>query len=82
MGTRMIGPQPLIFDHAAQFFTVTDSRFMSWLMVGWREVWCDHGKVRLESLKWVANSLHFLLHLQNTSVLMGCALLRTLYWRR
>ncbi|GAY56023.1 hypothetical protein CUMW_168630 [Citrus unshiu] len=27
MGTRMIGPQPLIFDHAAQFFTVNDSRF-------------------------------------------------------
>ncbi|KAH9699132.1 hypothetical protein KPL71_024228 [Citrus sinensis] len=27
MGTRMIGCQPLIFDHAAQFFTVNDSRF-------------------------------------------------------
>ncbi|KAH9699137.1 hypothetical protein KPL71_024228 [Citrus sinensis] len=28
MGTRMIGCQPLIFDHAAQFFTVNDSRFV------------------------------------------------------
>nr|GMC47891.1 uncharacterized protein LOC109181751 [Ipomoea batatas] len=27
MGTRIIDPQPLIFDHAAQFFTVTDPRF-------------------------------------------------------
>ncbi|KAJ0014683.1 hypothetical protein Pint_20474 [Pistacia integerrima] len=27
MGTRIIDPQPLIFDHAAQFFTVTDSWF-------------------------------------------------------
>ncbi|KAH9699129.1 hypothetical protein KPL71_024225 [Citrus sinensis] len=27
MGTRMIGRQPLIFDHATQFFTVNDSRF-------------------------------------------------------
>ncbi|KAH9699140.1 hypothetical protein KPL71_024230 [Citrus sinensis] len=58
MGTRMIGPQPLIFDHAAQFFTVTDSRFMSWLMVGWREVWCDHGKTSMVSIVrpcWISN---------------------------
>lgn len=27
MGTRKIDPQPLIFDHAAQFFTVSDPRF-------------------------------------------------------
>ncbi|XP_059652812.1 uncharacterized protein LOC132299936 isoform X2 [Cornus florida] len=27
MGTRIIDPQPLIFDHAAQFFTVSDPRF-------------------------------------------------------
>lgn len=34
MGTRVIDPQPLIFDHAAQFFTVNDSRF-SELLDGW-----------------------------------------------
>ena len=27
MGIRIIDPQPLIFDHAAQFFTVSDSWF-------------------------------------------------------
>ena len=27
MGTRMIDHQPLIFDHAAQFFTVTNPKF-------------------------------------------------------
>ncbi|GAY56032.1 hypothetical protein CUMW_168690 [Citrus unshiu] len=36
MGTRMIGPQPLIFDHAAQFSTVNDSRFCE-LVDGWLE---------------------------------------------
>lgn len=36
MGTRMIGPHPLIFDHAAQFFTVNDSRFGQ-LVAGWLE---------------------------------------------
>lgn len=36
MGTRFIDPQPLIFDHAAQFFTVSDHRF-SKLVDGWLE---------------------------------------------
>ncbi|KAK6911369.1 hypothetical protein RJ641_023462 [Dillenia turbinata] len=27
MGTRIIDPQPLVFDHAAQFFMVSDPRF-------------------------------------------------------
>lgn len=36
MGTRIIDPQPLIFDHAAQFFTVSDSRFGQ-LVDGWLE---------------------------------------------
>ncbi|KAJ1385121.1 hypothetical protein SESBI_41906 [Sesbania bispinosa] len=41
MGTRVIDPQPLIFDHAAQFFTVNDSRFAE-LVNGWM----DKGLVR------------------------------------
>ncbi|KAF3452312.1 hypothetical protein FNV43_RR02745 [Rhamnella rubrinervis] len=36
MGTRIIDPQPLLFDHAAQFFTVSDPRF-SELVGGWME---------------------------------------------
>ena len=36
MGTRVIDPQPLIFDHAAQFFTVSDPRFAE-LVQGWSE---------------------------------------------
>ena len=36
MGTRVVDPQPLIFDHAAQFFTVNDSRFGE-LVNGWLE---------------------------------------------
>ncbi|XP_021901920.1 uncharacterized protein LOC110817585 isoform X2 [Carica papaya] len=36
MATRVIDPQPLIFDHAAQFFTVSDSRFAE-LVDGWLE---------------------------------------------
>ncbi|XP_010278111.1 PREDICTED: uncharacterized protein LOC104612410 isoform X2 [Nelumbo nucifera] len=36
MATRAIDPQPLIFDHAAQFFTVGDSRFAE-LVNGWLE---------------------------------------------
>ncbi|KAA8537044.1 hypothetical protein F0562_029522 [Nyssa sinensis] len=41
MGTRIIDPQPLIFDHAAQFFTVSDPRFAE-LVDGWS----DKGLVR------------------------------------
>lgn len=36
MATRIIGPKPLVFDHAAQFFTVSDSRFQK-LVDGWLE---------------------------------------------
>ncbi|KAL5566307.1 hypothetical protein UlMin_029471 [Ulmus minor] len=36
MGTRIIDPQPLVFDHAAQFFTVSDHRFAE-LVQGWLE---------------------------------------------
>ncbi|PON46101.1 FAD/NAD(P)-binding domain containing protein [Parasponia andersonii] len=36
MGTRVIEPQPLIFDHAAQFFTVNDPRFAE-LVQSWSE---------------------------------------------
>ncbi|KAL6006847.1 hypothetical protein ACLOJK_032343 [Asimina triloba] len=36
MGTRIIDPQNLIFDHAAQFFTANDSRFRE-LVDGWSE---------------------------------------------
>lgn len=36
MGTRVIEPQQLIFDHAAQFFTVSDARFAE-IVNDWRE---------------------------------------------
>ncbi|KAK9083453.1 hypothetical protein Scep_029924 [Stephania cephalantha] len=36
MGTRVVDPHPLIFDHATQFFNVTDRRF-SELVDGWLE---------------------------------------------
>ncbi|KAG9452573.1 hypothetical protein H6P81_005477 [Aristolochia fimbriata] len=36
MGTRIVDPHPLVFDHAAQFFTVTDPRFGE-LVDGWVE---------------------------------------------
>ncbi|KAF8017833.1 hypothetical protein BT93_H2895 [Corymbia citriodora subsp. variegata] len=36
MGTRVIEPQQLIFDHAAQFFTVSDPRFAE-IVNDWRE---------------------------------------------
>ncbi|KAI3448714.1 hypothetical protein Pfo_005379 [Paulownia fortunei] len=41
LGTRTIDPQPLTFDHAAQFFTVTDPDFAE--MVG---LWSKNGLVR------------------------------------
>ncbi|XVE89910.1 hypothetical protein DITRI_Ditri20bG0033700 [Diplodiscus trichospermus] len=41
MGTRVIDPQQLIFDHAALFFTVSDSRFAE--LVGY---WLEKGLVR------------------------------------
>lgn len=36
MGTRIVDPLPLVFDHAAQFFTVSDPRFAE-LIQGWVE---------------------------------------------
>ncbi|CAN4111305.1 unnamed protein product [Withania somnifera] len=41
MGTRMIDHQPLIFDHAAQFFTVTDPKFAELV-----DDWLKRGLVR------------------------------------
>ncbi|KAF3333066.1 NAD(P)-binding Rossmann-like domain-containing protein [Carex littledalei] len=43
MATRVIDPQPLIFDHAAQFFTCDDKRFQKlvdrWLEEGFIREW-------------------------------------------
>ncbi|PQP93263.1 uncharacterized protein Pyn_22789 [Prunus yedoensis var. nudiflora] len=36
MGTRIVDPQPLIFDHAAQFLTASDPQFAG-LVQGWLE---------------------------------------------
>ncbi|XP_014492093.1 uncharacterized protein LOC106754576 [Vigna radiata var. radiata] len=36
LGTRVVDPHPLKFDHAAQFFTVNDSRFAE-IVNGWME---------------------------------------------
>ncbi|KAK7337918.1 hypothetical protein VNO77_18509 [Canavalia gladiata] len=41
MGTRVIDPHSLVFDHAAQFFTVNDSRFAQLV-----NAWMDKGFVR------------------------------------
>nr|XP_016462070.1 PREDICTED: uncharacterized protein LOC107785311 [Nicotiana tabacum] len=41
MGTRMIDHQPLIFDHAAQFFTVTNPKFVELV-----DDWLKRGLVR------------------------------------
>lgn len=41
MGTRNIDPQQLIFDHAAQFFTVSDPEFS-----GLVDLWAEKGLVR------------------------------------
>ncbi|KDP23682.1 hypothetical protein JCGZ_23515 [Jatropha curcas] len=41
MGTRIIDPQPLIFDHAAQFFTVSDPQFAELV-----DCWLEKGLVR------------------------------------
>ncbi|KAJ8759431.1 hypothetical protein K2173_006961 [Erythroxylum novogranatense] len=43
MGTRVIDPQPLVFDHAAQFFTVSDPQFAElanrWVEKGLIQQW-------------------------------------------
>ncbi|MQL77539.1 hypothetical protein Taro_009966 [Colocasia esculenta] len=41
MGTRMVDPHRLVFDHAAQFFTVSDPRFQTLV-----DRWIDEGLVR------------------------------------
>lgn len=41
MGTRIIDPKPLIFDHAAQFFTVTDPEFAKLV-----HLWSENGLVQ------------------------------------
>ncbi|KAM1052110.1 uncharacterized protein LOC126619242 [Malus sylvestris] len=41
LGTRVVDPQPLIFDHAAQFFTASDPQF-----VGLVQGWLEQGLVR------------------------------------
>ncbi|ESQ49622.1 hypothetical protein EUTSA_v10020605mg [Eutrema salsugineum] len=41
LGTRIIEPQGLIFDHAAQFFTANDSRFIQYV-----DGWLEKGLVR------------------------------------
>ncbi|CAA6658943.1 unnamed protein product [Spirodela intermedia] len=41
MGTRVVDPHPLVFDHAAQFFTVSDPRFQ--MIV---DRWVNEGLVR------------------------------------
>ena len=41
MGTRIVYPQPLVFDHAAQFFTVSDPRFAEFV-----QDWMEQGLVR------------------------------------
>uniref|UniRef100_A0A2P2JQ75 Amine oxidase domain-containing protein n=2 Tax=Rhizophora mucronata TaxID=61149 RepID=A0A2P2JQ75_RHIMU len=41
MATRVIDPHPLIFDHAAQFFTVSDPRF-----AGLVDDWLEKGLIR------------------------------------
>lgn len=43
MGTRTIDPQALTFDHAAQFFTVSDPNFAEMV-----ELWSKNGLV----LQW------------------------------
>ncbi|XP_057963253.1 uncharacterized protein LOC131154467 isoform X2 [Malania oleifera] len=41
MGTRIIDPLPLVFDHAAQFFTVSDPHFAELV-----DVWLNNGLIR------------------------------------
>lgn len=41
MGTRVVDPHPLVFDHAAQFFTVSDPRFQTIV-----DRWVNEGLVR------------------------------------
>lgn len=46
MATRVIDPQPLVFDHAAQFFTCDDRRFQKLV-----DRWLEKGLVR----EWKGN---------------------------
>ncbi|XP_047943617.1 renalase [Salvia hispanica] len=41
MGTRIVGPEALTFDHAAQFFTVSDPNFAEMV-----DLWSKNGLVR------------------------------------
>ncbi|CAN6809436.1 unnamed protein product [Brassica oleracea] len=41
LGTRFVEPQGLVFDHAAQFFTADDSRFIQYV-----DGWLEKGLVR------------------------------------
>ena len=58
--------------------------YREWFLVWWVGWWLvgERSGASVESLKWVVNSPHFLLHFQDTLVLMGCAFLPTLDWPR
>ncbi|CAM8932065.1 unnamed protein product [Rhodiola kirilowii] len=82
LGTRVIEPQQLLFDHAAQFFTVSDPRFAQlvndWLDKDFVREWRGQlGRLRLEG-----NLLYFHLPLQDMLVSMECVAWPTLYFIR